>query len=142
DGEQGVTNSVRDRVAERRDLALGLVADQTKRCRRRARPGNDSEVERVVEAEHVLGDEHAKNDGDRGGERAPKEETNALRFQTVDEARTGGDADDGDEDIEADRVHEPNGGRRNASELRTHRAQPSADDPEDQRSAGGGQGEW
>src|SRR5207248_5992435 len=101
------------------------------------RPGNDSEVERVVEAKHVLGGEHAENQGDRSGERAPKEETDTLRFQTVDEARTRRDANDGDEDVEADRVHEPDGGRRNASKGRADRAQPSADDPGDQRSAGG-----
>src|SRR5207247_325360 len=108
---------------------------RTERCGRRPRPGNDSEVERVVEAEYVLGREHAENQGDRGGERAPQEETDALRFQTVDEARTGRDADDGDEDVEADRVHEPDGGRRNASELRVHRAQPPADNARDQRTA-------
>src|SRR5437762_5755567 len=141
DCQQGVPYGVGNGVAERWNLALGLVADQTKRCRRRARPGDDAEVERVVEAEHVLGREHAENQGDRSGDRAPQEETDALRFQTVDEARTGGDANDGDEDVEADRVHEPDGGRRNASKGRAHRAQPAADDPEDQRSAGCRQGE-
>src|SRR5438477_854833 len=139
--EQGVANGVGDGVAERGDLALGLVANQAERCRRRARPGNDSEVERVVEAEHVLGDEHPENQRDRGGDRAPQEEADALRFQTVDEAWTGGNADDGDEDVEADRVHEPDSGRRNATELRTHRAQPSADDAGDERPAGSRQGE-
>src|SRR5437667_339688 len=135
DGEQSVAHRVGDGVAERRDLALGLVADQTKRCRRRPRPGNDSEVVRVVEAEHVLGGEHAENQGNRGGDRAPQEETNALRFQAVDEARAGGDSDDGDEDVEADRVHEPDGGCRNAAELRANRTQPAANDPGNRRAA-------
>ena len=73
--------------------------------------------------------------------RAPQEQTDALRLQAVDEARAGGDADDGDEDVEADRVHEPDGGRRDASEGRAHRAQPATDDPGDQRAAGGRQRE-
>src|SRR5438105_5871172 len=141
DGEQGVANGVGHGVAERGDLALGLVADQTKRCRRRARPGNDPERECVVEAEHELGDEHPENQRDRGGDRAPQEEADALRFQTVDEAWTGGNADDGDEDVEADRVHEPDSGRRNATKLRPHRAQPSADDAGDERPARSRQGE-
>src|SRR4029078_3659699 len=96
--------------------------------RGRARSGNDAEGERVVEAEHVLRDEHAENQRDRRGEGTPPEETNALSLQAVDEARTGGDADDSDEDVEADRVHEPDGGCRNTPELRAHRAAPSAHD--------------
>ncbi len=38
--------------------------------------------------------EHAENERDRGRERAPQEQTDALRLQAIDEARTGGDADD------------------------------------------------
>src|SRR6476469_7621286 len=64
DGEQRVADSVGNGVTERRDLALGLVANQTKRCRRRPRPRNDSEVERVVEAKHILRDKHSENQRD------------------------------------------------------------------------------
>src|SRR4051794_12101591 len=93
-----------------------------------------------MEAERVLGDEHPENQRDTGGDRAPQEEADALSFQTVDEAWAGGNADDGDEYVEADRVHEPDSGRRNATELRTHGAQPSADDAGDERPAGSREG--
>src|SRR5690349_10745680 len=114
DRQQRVPHGIRDGVAERRDLAFGLVADEAERCRRRARPGDDPERQRVVEAEQVLGREHAEYQRDRGCRNAPQKETDALRLQAVDESRPGGDADDGDEDVEAHRIHEPDRGRRDA----------------------------
>src|SRR6478672_1293520 len=89
-----------------------------------------------MEAEHVLGCEHAENQGDCGGDRAPQEKTDALCFQTVDETGTSGDADNGDKDIQAYRIHEPDSRRWNASKLRAYRTQPSTDDTGNQRSAG------
>src|SRR5258706_12901372 len=48
DREQCVAHGVGDGVAERRHLALRLIAHQAERCRRRARSGNDAEGQRVV----------------------------------------------------------------------------------------------
>ena len=44
-----------------------------------------------------------------------------------------------DEDVESDRVHEPDGGWRNATELRMHGAKPPANDSGDESAASRGQ---
>src|SRR6266446_3461928 len=125
DREQRVPDGVGHRVTERGHLALPDVADQAERRRRRARSGEDAEQERVVEAEDILSDVHAEDQGHGSRHGAPQEEADALRLQALDETRSGRDADHGDEHVEADRVHEPHGGRRDAPEGRTHRAQPA-----------------
>src|SRR6185436_5840872 len=139
DREQRITDGIGDGVPECRDLALGLIADQAERCRGRSRPGNDAERECVMEAEHVLGHEHAEHQWNGGSKRAPQEQADALRLQAIDEARPGGDSDDGDEYVEANRVHEPDGRRWDAPEGRAYRAQPAADDASNQRATRGGQ---
>src|SRR6267142_3794127 len=128
DREQRVADGVGDGVAERRHLAAAGIAHQAERCRGRARPGNDAEEERVVKAEDELADEHAEDQGDRRGHGAPQEQAHALRLEAVDEARPGRDADDGDEEVEADRVHEPDGRGRDTPEGRPCRAQPAEHD--------------
>src|SRR5262249_42690594 len=139
DREQRVADRIGDGVAERGHLALGSVADQTERGSRRARAGQDAEQQRIVEPEDVLADVHPEDQRHRGGERAPQEETDALCLQPVDEARAGGDADHGDEDVETDGVHEPDGRGWNASEERARRAQPAEEDARDEGPACGGQ---
>src|SRR5204862_5545245 len=82
---------------------------------------------------------HAKDDGDSGRDCAPEKEADPLCLKTVDEVGTGGDADDGDEDVEPDGVHEPDRGRRYAPEGRPHGSQPAAHQASDERAAGGGE---
>src|SRR5688572_21838033 len=77
DREQRVAHGVGDGVAERGNLALRLVAHEAERGRGGARAGHDAEIERVVEAEYVLGHEHAEHQWNRGGERAPQEQADA-----------------------------------------------------------------
>src|SRR5262245_830973 len=115
DREQRVADRIGDGVAERRHLALGSVADQTERGSRRARAGQDAEQQRIVEPEDVLADVHPEHQRHRGGERAPQEQTDALRLQPVDEARAGGDPDHGRDDVETDGDHEPDGRGWNAA---------------------------
>lgn len=61
--------------------------------------------------------------------------------QSGNEAGACGEADDGDEDVEADGVHEPDGGVRDAAEGGVDGAEPSGDDSGDERSACCGESE-
>ena len=58
-----------------------------------------------------------------------------MRLQPFDEAGARGDADDRDEHVEADRIHEPDGRTRNTAEDGTHRAKPAEDQARDQGAA-------
>src|SRR5689334_345235 len=109
DREQRVADSVGHCVAEGRDLTLRLVANQSERSGRGACAGNNAKGQRIVETEQVFGDVHAKHQRHCGRKGAPQEETDALRLQAADESGAGGDADDGNEDVETDRIHEPDG---------------------------------
>lgn len=53
-----------------------------------------------MKAENVFADIHAEDQGDCRGQRAPEKQTGALGPQPADEARTGGNADDRDEDVQ------------------------------------------
>ena len=63
----------------------------------------------------------------------------AERLQSSNKARSGRDTHHGDEDVEADRIHEPDGGGGYPAEGRTHRAQPAEEEPGNQGPAGGGE---
>ena len=80
-----------------------------------------------------------KDERHGSGNGAPQEQADALRLQAVDEARAGGNAHDGDENVQPDRVHEPDRRRRNAAERRAHRTQPAKNQARKQRAPGGGQ---
>src|SRR2546429_6487879 len=129
--------SVGHRVSERGNLTLGSIANQAERSRRCPRAGEDAEQNCVVEPEEVLADEHAKDEGQGGRDSAPEKQPDALGFESVNEARACRDSDNGDENVEANRIHEPDGGRRNPSEQWAHRTQPAKDEARDKRAARG-----
>src|SRR5262245_53866877 len=72
DGQQRVSNGVSDGVTQGRHLAFADVADQAQRCGGGARPGDDSQRQRIVESENILCREHAKDQRDRGSRGAPQ----------------------------------------------------------------------
>src|ERR1700756_1364406 len=126
DCKKSVTDGISNGIPQCWYLALAQIADQAKRSRRRACPGNDAKYKRIVEAEQVFAEEHPEEKGNRRCQGPPKEQANALGPQSVHEARARGDSDYGNEDVEANGVHEPNRRCRDAAELGMHRAQPSA----------------
>src|ERR1700754_1311902 len=141
DCQQRVSDGICNGVAKPRNLALGAVVDHAERSCCRSCAGTTSQQNRIIEAKHVLSDEHRQDQRHRRNNNAPEEEAEAKLLQPGNKARPGRDADHGDEHVEADRIHEPHGRRWYSSEGRTHRAQPSEEKSGNQRAAGGGQRE-
>ena len=67
--------------------------------------------------------------------RPTKSRLGPVCFEPRDEARARGQADDADEDGQADRVEDPERRLRDPAERRAHGAQPSEDEPHDERAA-------
>ena len=89
-----------------------------------------------MKLEHVMSEQHGDDQRHRGRDDAPEEQADADLLQAGDEPRAGVDADDGDEHVQAERVHEPERGRRDAAERRAHRPQVAEHEPGEQRAAG------
>src|SRR5580704_9727813 len=114
-GEQSVPDGVGYGVAECGYLTVRAITHQTERSSGSAGSGENAQQNCIVESENVLADIQAEDERQSGSNRSPKKETNSLRAKPVDESWARGDTDNGDEDIQTDRVHEPNGRRRNAA---------------------------
>src|SRR3954464_13800879 len=109
DRQQRVPDGVGDGVAKARDLTLGPVVDHAERGGGRAPPGDAAQHDRVVEAEQILSNIHRQDEGQGRREHAPEEQAEAELLQPRDELGSRREADDGDEHVQADRIHEPNG---------------------------------
>src|SRR5689334_6353254 len=107
DSEERVADRVSDCVPERRHLTLTYVAHQPERSPGRTRTGDDAERQGIMEPEDVLGHEHAKHQWYRCRHSAPQEQPDTLGLQAINESRACGDSNDGDEDVQTDRIHEP-----------------------------------
>src|SRR5215212_2324910 len=110
DRQQRVPDGVGDSVAKARDLALGPVVNHAERGGGRAPPGDAAQHDRVVEAKQILSNIHRQDERQGRCENAPEEQAEAELLQPRDELGTRREADDGDEDVQADRIHEPHRG--------------------------------
>src|SRR5262245_43499316 len=139
DRQQGIPDRVSDGVTEPRNLALGAIIDHAERGRRRPRARAASQHDGIVETEQVFAHVHRQDQGYGRDDDTPQEQTEAKRLQSGNKARSRRNTHHGDENVEADGVHEPDGGGGNPAEGRTHRPQPSEEKPGNQGAAGSGQ---
>ena len=128
---------VRHSIAERRNLALGGVLDHAERRGGRSHAGAGAEENGRVELEDVVPEQDGEQQRHRGRDGAPDEQAQADLLDASHEARAGVDPDDGDEDVEAQRVHQHEGRRGNAAEGRPDGAQVAEQQPGEERTARG-----
>src|SRR5688572_11239113 len=135
DDEQRIADGIRDRIAEGGHLALRFILNRTERRGRRARAGARTKQDAGVELEDVLAREDADDERHQRDEDAPEEQAHARILKSANEAGSGADADDGDEDREPDVVEGPERRFGDASKRGVHGTQVAADEAGNQRAA-------
>ncbi len=88
-----------------------------------------------MELKDISSQQHTDDQWDSGSQRTDEEEADADLLQAGDKARSGRNADNGDEHIQPDVVQHPKGWFRNSSESRMLGTQPAEDQSGDQRPA-------
>lgn len=135
DDEQRIADSIGDRVTHRGDVALDRLLDGAQRRRGGPRPRDAPQRQRIVEPEEVTSDEDARDERNRGRGRADQKETPPYLLKSLNEGRAGRNADDGDEGVQADVVHEPQRRLRDIAHVGITGMEPTAEKAGDQHAA-------
>ena len=131
-----VADRIGHRIAEQRNIALGHFADHRGGRGTGAGAAATTQIDRRIQFEDVFSDPWRQQHRDGGRKESPQKQSNPGLLDSGDKGRARRDPHDGDEYVQADVVHEPEHGRRNTAEGGINTAQPTDEDPGDQRTAG------
>src|SRR5688572_9456842 len=136
-GEEDVANRVRHGEAEYGDRTPGFFHHRLQGRCRGACAGRRTEQHTQIHLQYVAPHQeqgHVRNDRH---DHTSEKELQPKMFHRFDGVRSRANADDGNEHIESDRLHEPDGWAWNAPERRIERVQPTEYQPGHEHAAAG-----